>query len=113
FVNAGIQSAFLSMMAGAVAASMWVFFAFALIMGYFDFLIRRHPMAYLVLWPLSNSLGITFSAWIISWVLRTVGQLASAGLLAQAGVLLRENLLPLFAAFAVMGYLSLWMMRRK
>ena len=113
FVTAGVQSEFLSLMIGAVAASIWVFFAFSLIMGYFDFLIKRHPMAYLVLWPLSNSLGIALSAWIISWVLRTVGELASVALLVQAGALLKAYLLPIFVVFAAIGYVSLWMMERK
>ena len=112
FVNAGIQSGFVSLMVGAVASTIWVFFAFALVMGYLDYLTKRSPMAYMVLWPVSNSLGITFFAWIASWVLRTIGELSSVAVLSQAGGVLRQNLLPVFIAFAAIGYISLWMVRR-
>ena len=113
FVNAGIQSEFVSLMIGAAASTIWVFFAFALVMGYLDYLTKRSPMAYVVLWPVSNSLGITFFAWIAAWILRTIGELASVAMLGQAGMVLRQNLLPVFVVFAAIGYISLWMVRRK
>ena len=113
FVNGGIQSEFVSLMVGAVASTIWVFFAFALVMGYLDYLTKRSAMAYVVLWPLSDSLGITFFAWIASWVLRTIGELSSVAMLGQAGEALRQNLLPVFIVFAAIGYISLWMVRRK
>jgi len=113
FINAGVQSEFISLMASAIAANIWVFFAFSLAMGYLDFLVKRSPLAYMALSPVSNSLGITFSAWIIAWVFRTIGSLASVGLLSQFGTLLRANLPVVFVAFLAIGYISMWAMRRK
>jgi len=113
FVNVAVQSQFISLMIGAVTANIWVFFLFSLAMGYLDYLIKRSPLAFFTLYPVSNAAGITFTAWVLSWVFRTVGAFSGVEALLWLGTLARENLAWIFIIFLILGYISLLAARKK
>lgn len=105
FANAVLQSQFISLLIGAVGRNLHWFFAVSLITGYLDFLSRKFPPAFPITWPASNAVGITFSAWIISWLFRTIGAMANVAVLSQIGIFLKENLAGIFVLFFAMGLL--------
>ena len=113
FVNVAVQSQFISLMISAVTANIWVFFLFSLAMGYLDYLIKRSPLAFFTLYPVSNAAGITFAAWILSWVFRTVGAFSGVGALLSLGTLARANLAWIFVIFLILGYLSLSVAKKR
>ena len=113
FANAAIQSQFISLLISATAANIWVFFAFSIVMGYLDFIIKRSPFAYMTLWPAQNGLAVTFAAWVIAWIFKTVGFLASVDFLLQIGSLLRANLAWVFVFFLALGYLTVFVAGRR
>ncbi|VVC00027.1 Uncharacterised protein [uncultured archaeon] len=111
-VNVAIQSEFITLMIAAVAANIWVFFLFSLAMGYIDYLIKRSPLAFFTLYPVSNAAGITFAAWILAWVFRTIGAFSGVDVLVWAGTLARANLAWIFVIFLILGYLSFAVARK-
>jgi len=110
--NLAIQSQLVSMIISAASANIWVFFAFSLAMGYLDFLSKRSVVSFMALTPISSAGSITFSAWILAWLFRAIGSLASVQLLSEAGIALRQNLLPVFVMFLALGYAFILVSRR-
>jgi len=106
FANAILQSEFLALMIGAVDRNIAWFLAVPLVIGYCQYFARRFYAGHVLLQPVGNAVGFTFSMWIIAWLLRTVGAMASVPLLSQIGTALRENLLPVFAVVLALGYIS-------
>ena len=104
FANVIFQSEFLSLMIGAVDRNIAWFLAVPLAIGYCQYFARRFYAGYVLLLPIGNAAGFTFSMWIIAWVLRTVGTFSNAALLFQIGAGVRENLLPIFAIVLLLGY---------
>jgi len=110
--NVAIQSQLASMIISAVSANIWVFFAFSLATGYLDFLSKRSVISFMALTPISSAGSITFSAWILAWLFRAIGGLASVQFLSDAGIVLRQNLIPVFVLFLALGYASILASRR-
>ena len=105
FANAAFQSTFVALLINAVAANLQWFLAVSLAIGYIDFFSRKFQPAGLWLFPLSNAIGATFSAWIVAWIFRTIGTLAGVPILTDIGVAIRANLLIVFAVFLALGAL--------
>lgn len=105
FANAAFQSTFVTLLINAVAANLQWFLVVSLAIGYIDFFSRKFQPAGLWLFPLSNAIGATFSAWIVAWIFRTIGTLAGVPVLTDIGVLIRANLLIVFAVFLALGAL--------
>ena len=101
--NVALQSGFISLMIAAVSSNLHWFFAVSLLTGYLDFFARKFPPCTWIFRPVSSAVGTTFAAWIIAWVFRVLGAQPGAGFLSQLGVLLRENLLPIFAIVLALG----------
>ncbi|MFA6214407.1 MAG: hypothetical protein WC717_03975 [Candidatus Micrarchaeia archaeon] len=105
-VNVILQSGFISLMIGAADRNIAWFFIVPLVVGYCQHLAKKSHAGYLVFLPIGNAASTTFSLWMLAWVFKTVGALSSVPLLFQIGVLLRENLAPIFALVLILGYLS-------
>lgn len=105
--NIIFQSAFISLLVNSVATNLQWFLVFSLVIGYIDFFARRFQPAGIWLFPVSNAVGATFSAWIVAWIFRAVGTLAGVQILFDMGALLRANLLVVFAVFLALGALML------
>ncbi|MFA6908104.1 MAG: hypothetical protein WC263_04740 [Candidatus Micrarchaeia archaeon] len=106
FANAALQSEFLSLMIGAVDRNIAWFFIAPLTIGYCQHLAKRFYAGYLVCMPIGNAAAFTFSAWVIAWVLRTIGALADVAFLFRIGSGVRENLALVFALVLLLGYVS-------
>lgn len=106
-VNIVFQSAFIALLANAVMNNLQWFLAVSLITGYLDFFFRKFQPAGLYLFPVSNAVGATFSAWIAAWIFRTIGAMANVPVLFDIGAALRANLLIVFAIFLVLGALMI------
>lgn len=105
FANIVLASSFIVAMIVAVEVNLQWFFAFSLLIGYSKYFIKAYPPSAWVLWPFSNSLGIVFSAWIIAWVFRQIGQNSGASALFGIGTFIRGNLIGIFILFIVLGLL--------
>ncbi|MFA6489184.1 MAG: hypothetical protein WCT52_00720 [Candidatus Micrarchaeia archaeon] len=106
-MNMALQSALVTMLVGAVLNNLQWFLAFSLAIGYLDFFSRRFQPAGIYLFPFSNALGATFSAWIVAWIFRAIGTMAGVSILFDIGMALRANLLIVFAVFLVLGALAI------
>lgn len=107
FINIAFQSKLLTIFASAAKANLHWVFAFFLASGCIGFASKRHPRFAIWLFPLSTALGASFSAWILSWLAKTIGLLSGIGFLFEAGSFVKSNLLAVFAVFLALGALSL------
>jgi len=106
FLNAVLQSAFISLLMNSALNNLHWFFVASLATGYLEYFSRKFPPSGLALWPFSSAIGATFSAWILAWIFRAVGTMSSVDALVQIGTLLRANLLFVFIFFLAFGFIS-------
>ena len=113
FTNAILQSDFITQIISSVGENITLFFVFFLFTSYAKFFMMRSRAAFMLLHPLSEAASTLFAAWILGWLLSYSGEVTNVPLVAQAGGLISANLLPIFAAVLVLGYLSIAMGRQK
>lgn len=113
FTNVILQSEFITQIISSVGENIALFFVFFLFTSYAKFFMMRSRTAYMLLHPLSEAAAVLFTAWILGWLLGYAGEVTNVPLVAQAGGLISANLLPIFAAVLVLGYLSIAMGRQR
>lgn len=107
FVNAILQSVFITQVIGAIDANVIWFFAFFLFTSYAKFLMMRSRSAYYLFHPLSEAVSTTFVAWILGWLMNYVGAAIAVPLISQIGLLISASLLYIFAFVLVLNYIGL------
>jgi hypothetical protein len=109
FFNVILKSAFISLLVTAVSSNIQWFFAISLFIGYCKFFARHFPFTYWVLRPAASAAGISFGAWILSWLLRVLGTYSRNASIVDLGVLLRANLALVFIAALALSFVGVMM----
>ena len=111
FVNFFLGSTFLSALAIFLYANIGLFFVIFLFSSYNEYFHRRHWRHYWIVEPIAVAISITIAFWILSSFLYLVNTVPKVGTLIAIADFLSSNLMTIFVAVVVVGYVFVFIRR--